>query len=255
MLKLSIVMVSLNNQQNFKKSFESIGLISELDVTVIVVDSSSNQEISNYVSINKISNHDIKYIWVEPEGIYQAMNLGLSLCKEDSLVWFLNPGDELIDVKALRTLINLIETNDCDWGFCQAVYDRSQQSAFPLDANGVNAFKILTGRIPVSHQAVLSKTNLLNTLGGFDLKYEIAADLDLLTRMIMHTEPIFLNLAMVKIDSFGTSHKKLVKLYLEIFRLARVYKFESTTQITLRILNVFFHKFMNSKKIWIKNEI
>ena len=243
-------MVSLNNYLNFKKTFESLNSISGIEMNVVVVDSSNNEEISNYVSSKEYSNLGIRYFWIEPKGVYQAMNFGLSLCEENSLVWFLNPGDVLVDFKALIKLLELLKINEKDWGFCQAIYDNSMESIFPLTADGINAFKILTGVIPVSHQAVLAKSSLLNNLGGFDLKYKIASDLDLLTRMAICTEPIFIDSVMVRIDTSGISHTKIARLFLETFSLARKYKFESIVQTCLRFLSLFFYKLQNSQKLW-----
>ena len=249
MKQVTAILVSLNNLEDVKKTIESLILKSKFEITVIVVDSSGDEEIKDYISAQRASKLKIKYFWMEPSGIYPAMNLGLNACLDNSFVWFLNPGDILIDFNALVTLIENIEKNRKLWGFCQAIYDTSDKSAFPYEAENINALKVMTGTIPISHQAVIAHTKFLKDLGGFNSVYKIAADLELITRMSNISIPIFVKEVLVRIDTTGISHKHLAKLYSENFRMARALKLETLVETCTRLLTILVFKLWNSNRL------
>jgi len=101
-------------------------------------------------------------------GIYDAMNKGIRLAK-GGWVYFLGADDELFDASVLSTMLAEVNTA-CDilYGNVlrvprQDIYDG------PFDLG-----KLLTRNI--CHQAIFYRRELLERLGGFDLRFPILAD-------------------------------------------------------------------------------
>jgi hypothetical protein len=216
---LEIVMVSMNNLMDFRKSIESINKLLPGQCKVIVVDSSNTTEILE--ESNKLIDLgiNIHYKWENPQGIYHAMNTGMSLCKNDSLVWFLNPGDVVTDSSLILELIELIAQSDSKWGYGLASYDNDVQfppRLFPrITENTVEA--LFNGELQISHQSMLVVKEALVDLKGFDNKFRIAADLDFQFKLLKCCSPAILSKHILVVDTSGVSHAQQIRTLFESF--------------------------------------
>jgi GT2 family glycosyltransferase len=216
---LEIVMVSMNNLKDFRVSIESISNLLPSQCRVIVVDSSSSTEILE--ESNKLIElgNDIRYKWEDPQGIYHAMNTGVILCKDDSLVWFLNPGDVVTDSSLILELIELITQSDSKWGYGLASYDNDVQfppRLFPKNTeNTVEA--LFNSELQISHQSMLVVKEALVDLEGFDTKFRIAADLDFQFKLLKCCTPAILSKHLLVVDTSGVSHEQQIRTLLESF--------------------------------------
>ncbi|NNC45273.1 MAG: glycosyltransferase [Winogradskyella sp.] len=89
-LKLSIITVNYNNAEGLKKTVDSVTAQTWKDFEYIIIDGSSTDGSTEVIKANK----NIIDRWVsEPdEGVYQAMNKGISMANGEYLL-FLNSGD------------------------------------------------------------------------------------------------------------------------------------------------------------------
>jgi hypothetical protein len=92
------------------------------------------------------------------------------------------------------------------------------------------------------------RNSALNQIGNFSLKYSICADFYSQLKLASKFKPYFLPLCLIRFDTTGVSHQRLVRTYLESF-LARLeidsYKFSRAFSVTLR--NLLVRVF---KKVW-----
>ena len=216
---LEIVMVSMNNLNDFRNSISSIKELLTGQCRVIVVDSSSTTEIleesNKLIDIGK----DIHYIWEAPQGIYHAMNTGVSLCRDGTLVWFLNPGDVLTDSSLILELIELINQRGSDWGYGLASYDNDAQfppRLFPkITENTVQS--LFNGELQISHQSMLVRKETLVKLGNFKTEFRIAADLDFQFELLKSYSPTTLAKHLIVVDTTGVSHDQQIQTLFESF--------------------------------------
>jgi len=216
---LEIVMVSMNNLQDFRISIESIKELLARQCRVIVVDSSSTTEILEESSKLIDLGNDIYYKWEAPQGIYHAMNTGVSLCKADTLVWFLNPGDVVTDSSLILELIELITQSDSKWGYGLSSYDNDAQfppRLFPkITENTVES--LFNGELQISHQSMLVHKEVLVYSGEFNTKFRIAADLDFQFKILKCCSPAILPKHLIVVDSSGVSHEQQIRTLFESF--------------------------------------
>lgn len=216
---LEIVMVSMNNHNDFKKSITSIGELLSGPCRVIVVDSSSTTEIfeesHKLIDLGK----DIYYKWEAPQGIYHAMNTGVDLCRAGTLVWFLNPGDVLTDSALILELIELITQSESVWGYGLASYDNDAQfppRLFPkITENTVQS--LFNGELQISHQSMLVRKEILVNSGNFKTEFRIAADLDFQFELLKSYSPAILNKHLIVVDTTGVSHDQQFQTIFESF--------------------------------------
>ena len=209
---LKICLISCDNLIEVKATLNSISVINFAH-EILIVDSSLNLDIFNFLQNLQISS--VKYIWEQKRGIYHAMNTAWRACESQDLIWYLNPGDQLLSVEVLKNLITGIELRKCDWGFGQALLANSISPAFPNVSTALTTEALHQGTLSISHQAILIKQYKLNELGGFQDQFVIAADLDLEFKLLKSTPTYFEKAPMVVVDGNGLSHQKVLKTIYE----------------------------------------
>ena len=212
-------MVSMNNLIDFRNSIESVQELKHGQSRIIVVDSSNTTEILE--ESNKLINLglDIHYKWEEPQGIYHAMNTGVSLCRDGALIWFLNPGDVVTDSSLILELIELITQSDSEWGYGLASYDNDSTvppRLFPnITENTLQS--LFDGELQISHQSMLVRKEILTNYGGFNTKFRIAADLDFQFRLLESYLPAILPKHLIVVDTTGVSHDQQIRTLFDSF--------------------------------------
>ena len=119
-------------------------------------------------------------------GIYEAMNIGLGSATGE-YVCFLNSGDLVKNPDSLNQLITFLTTIqqrivivdvDIPWRNPQQISIENFENFTQFNSNSF-----------ISHQSVIMQTDFLLGLGGFNSKFRVAADTDLLVRASHQTLP------------------------------------------------------------------
>lgn len=124
------------------------------------------------------------------DGIYEAMNLGLSQARSEYVI-FINGGDQLESAEALEKLTR--DLNGRQWGYGSLSVNSGASH------NKVYRFKPyrqLLHRMGIKycpHPTTIIKRETAIELGGFNPKYKIAADQDLLLKFSKLELPIVTN--------------------------------------------------------------
>ena len=102
MVKISIVTVVFNDQENILKTIKSVTNQNFKDREYLVIDGGSTDNTKEIINQN-ISSID-KYISEKDKGIYDAMNKGIGLAHGDWII-FQNCGDVILSIpfEAIKT--------------------------------------------------------------------------------------------------------------------------------------------------------
>ena len=213
-IELTIILVSYNNPESVRNTLNSILNITNIELQIIIIDSTSSNVVSRIANSFE-AQLPVKYFYQIPKGIYAAMNYGISLSAEETLIWFLNPGDVLIDSQVLSDLVGNVNKSKAKWGFSQAkVSFESIDHVFPKSFIDLNKETIALGKVSISHQAIIVKKDVLESIGRFNEKFVIAADLDMLIKL--SSLPYYYNSKiMVDIEKGGMSSKRPIRTILE----------------------------------------
>jgi len=173
---LSVVTVVKDDLEGFQRSIDSLSRQALAGVELVVVDSSANAlEIPALLSDCLIADYQSE--WVEPQGIYSAMNRGLELAHGD-YIYFLNSGDSFLDHLVIGDLSVLVAESSPAWiiGRVQILEQSGKSVTSALwDYETEKKALFARGLFP-PHQGTVVKTEVLRSVGGFDERFVIAAD-------------------------------------------------------------------------------
>lgn len=175
MKKVSIIIATYNAVKTLHVALNSVQNQNFLDWECIIVDGASKDGTVDIVKY--FSENDSRYRWVsEPDGgVYNAFNKGWRMAKGE-WAYYLGADDELLP----NTFKSIFEKQIED---CDVIYGNyltnSQGKVEIIKSHGNPSF---FRKNNTSHQAVIMRRKVIEDLKGFDERYKLCADYDILVR-------------------------------------------------------------------------
>lgn len=197
-LKITVVTVTYNSVNHIRETIHSVINQTYPDIEYIIIDGGSKdgtlEIINEYIS-------KISVLVSEPDkGIYDAMNKGVDLANGDYVI-FMNSGDIFYDYNVISNMVDKISGEDVIYG---KVIRHTTMMDYIDPPKPLEFFSI---GMPIDHQAVFVKTNLLQE-NKFSLQYKIISDFIQL-RNIYFNGAIFKNIDIIiaiRDHSYGETH-------------------------------------------------
>lgn len=215
---ISIVTVTVQPVSDFVKTANS--LLSQTDAKIkiewVIVVGKYYDEYLKYLE-RFTGKFDIKILFQPPQGIYSAMNFGLSNVNGD-WIWFINCGDYLKDPHTIFTLEKIFSENpNVELVASPVLYVTPQDYWF--DISWPNVIKSETGlQAHAHHQGVLVRRSICHNIdGGFDTSLNFAADGKFLDEAISHAEYLIVDSVFCVFVMGGASAKNYVRTVRESF--------------------------------------
>lgn len=181
MPEVVLVTLSYDNVEEARKTMASVALQNVSPSRFVIVDSSSPAKASEIRQLAQLANAE--YHWVEPQGVYVAMNFALSLLKDDDFVWFINSSDWLADLDSVANMTKALREG-AQWvvGGLRRLGDHTFPF-HPIPADPSQFVQELqAGSIGFPHPSTIMSVKGIRDIGGFDSRFRIAADYDLALR-------------------------------------------------------------------------
>jgi glycosyltransferase involved in cell wall biosynthesis len=174
---LSVITIVYNNVRDIERTMLSVLNQTYPNIEYIIVDGLSTD--GTVEVINRYKNKIAKLISEKDEGIYDAMNKGLTAASGD-YVLFMNSGDEFYSKDTVSTVFATVGDADIYYGETEMIDDKGRS----LGQRRHKAPKKFTWRsfkygMSVSHQAIYIRRSLT---GPFDRKYQLSSDIDWILR-------------------------------------------------------------------------
>ncbi len=202
---LSIVTVVKDAPADFGRTVKSVVQQDLSGVEYVVVDSSADA-VKTRSALEASLESGFSYSWIEPHGIYPAMNAALSIASGE-YVYFLNAGDTLHDDDVLRRMCSAIMLNRPVWAFGPVEIvelDGNRVVTPPWDYEREKAAAFSRGKFP-PHQGTISRRSTLLDVGGFDASYTIVADYAAFLRLTAVADPLLLDFVVATFVEGGVS--------------------------------------------------
>lgn len=205
-MKISIITVCFNSEETIRDTIESVLAQTYPDIEYIIVDGESND---NTLSIIQEYQSQISKVVSEPDkGIYDAMNKGISLATGD-FVGILNSDDVFFDQDTIGNLVGFLRDNpELDGSYGDLVYvqkDNLDKTSRYYTSRNFRPWQIRFGLI-FPHPTMYVKPELFKKLGYYRLDYRVAADFEMMARIITNGIKLSRNpRVMVKMREGGIS--------------------------------------------------
>ena len=251
MLKVSIITVCYNSTSTIESTLQSVANQSYTNVEHVVIDGASTDD-----TVELIKRYRTMLVTEPDKGIYDAMNKGIKLATGD-IIGTLNADDFYIDNNVLSEVAQVFSDESIDACFADLVYVNQ------FDANKIvrywrsrpyQAGLFKQGWMP-AHPTFFVRKSVYEKFGVFDLDYKIAADFELLFRLIEQNKikTHYLPRVLVKMRLGGTTNKNLENIRTqnnEIIRILRTYyrDFSAFQFWRHKIINRFF-QFISRPKV------
>ena len=205
MEKVSIITPAFNSEKTILRTLESIQKQTYKNFEHLIVDGGSKDKTLDVLRNN--SSQGVKVFSEPDKGIYDAMNKGVALADGD-IIAILNSDDYYIDEDVLGDVVGLF-AKGADIVYGGIVYCRSNgELTFAWVPNEFKSGDFSRGW-HTPHPAFFIRKSLYDLKGLFNKTYKIAADFDLMLRMLDDTSVISMRLPrpLVVMQNDGTSSK------------------------------------------------
>jgi len=184
--RISLITIVYNDVAGIEKTILSIINQTYRELEYIIIDGGSTDGTIDI--INKYKDRITRWLSEPDNGLYDAMNKGLSLASGD-YVWFINSGDQ---VYATDTIDKMVRSSDIP-------PDIYYGGTIVIDAEGNEigdrrlkpphrlSWKSFKKGMLVCHQSVVVRRSIAPE---YDLKYRIAADIDWIIRVTKNARTI-----------------------------------------------------------------
>jgi glycosyltransferase involved in cell wall biosynthesis len=215
--KVSIITVSYNSEETIEKTIKSVLNQIYENIEYIIIDGNSNDQTLNIIKTYEDKfNGSLKWVSEDDNGIYHAMNKGIDMASGD-FIGIIN-SDDWYQEDAVENIINTYKQNkesEIIYGDGYDIYEYDDLKYYLLSKQPRDLSCLLDG-ITLHHPSVFIKKNIYKKYGKYNLKYDLAADYELLLRMYLndvkfkHTNEVIGNF---RLGGASNNSFRLVKEY------------------------------------------
>ena len=211
-MKISIITICLNRHKVIRETIESVLSQNYNNIEYIVIDGGSSD--GSLETINSYSSN-IDCLISEPDnGIYQAINKGLSRVTGD-VVGLLHAGDLLYDNNVISNVVGRFKQYDSDLIYGHSVvYAEDRKKIIRKNVSPEYKDNLMKyGWFP-SHQSIYFKSSVFDQYGNYNENYKIAADYELLLRVLLvhKLKAKRLDMFLLKFHLGGASSKNIMSV-------------------------------------------
>lgn len=182
-MKVSIITVSFNSAKTIADTIESVLSQDFPEIEYIIVDGNSSDDTVQI--IRQYENRISKWISEKDQGMYDAMNKGIAMATGD-VIGILNSDDVYMNNHVISDLMSLLEKQKAQVVFADLILVDQNDNNKVLryyDSGYFHPDKFRFGWMP-AHPTVFVKRELYQVVGPFSTTYQIAADYEMLIRML-----------------------------------------------------------------------
>jgi glycosyltransferase involved in cell wall biosynthesis len=204
-MTVSVITIVKEDPNGLRATVKSLTDQTSIEWQLIIVPGYSRDQTKS--TAFELSSTDARITVIEQnnDGIYDAMNLGLSVAKGD-YVWFMNAGDIFYSPEVLgEALIEITNSNvDLLIGGYQINHSRNLKK-YVFRRKSLTAWEFAFNRRGGCHQAMLFRTATLIKLGGFDTSFKLASDFGLVLKLLQEYKGLRIDQVYASIEPGGRS--------------------------------------------------
>lgn len=171
-------LIKADRKKFFRQCLESVHNQTFKNIEHIIIDGASTDGTIDLIK-EYAEKGWITYISEPDSGIYNAMNKGIKLAK-GKYIAFLHSDDYYHNSDAVSLSIEALEKESADFSYANYIEIDNEKKRIMK-----GYLETFLHTMPFGHPTMFTKTSVLRTENGFNEKYKIAADYDLIIRLIL----------------------------------------------------------------------
>ena len=227
--KISIITVTFNAENQLEKTIQSIINQTYQNIEFIIIDGKSRDHTIDI--IKRYNSYLAKWISEPDQGLYDAMNKGISLSTGEYL-WFINAGDEIFEIDTLEKMLKQFPDKDFYYGETMLIDPMGKEIGIRSEMTSQKLPEKLTWQkmksgMVVNHQSIIVRKGISPI---YDLRFRYSADIDWTIKCLKQAQTIqntgmiiarfMSNPVLGKFHAGGESKKHLYISLKERFRLS-----------------------------------
>lgn len=242
-MKISIITVCFNSAQTICETLRSVRDLENSDFEHIVIDGASTDGTLDV--IKDVGQHVSKIVSEPDNGIYDAMNKGIALATGD-VIGFLNADDFYASVQALAMVSEVFQCPAVDACYGDLCYVHPVETTSVVRYWRSTPFQLgsFSRAWCPPHPTFFVRRSVYEKLGGFDLRYKMANDVELMMRfMEVHKICVkYIPELLVKMRLGGASNKSLKNVVIQNGEILRALK---QHDLPANAVSFFTHKILS----------
>lgn len=255
-MKISIICVCFNSQETIGDCLTSISKQTYKNVELVIIDGDSTDKTLSIVENFKHTMPNIKVISEKDKGVYDAMNKGIKIASGD-VIAFLNSDDFYPNQDILNEVSqSFINDEKIDGCYSDLIYvDRKKPKKI---IRYWQPHHFVTGSFSkgwmVPHPTFFARKLIYDKYGNFDLKYNLASDVDLMIRFfeIKRINFKYIPKIFVCMRTGGKTNQNIKNILLQNFEIIRSLK---SHNLRSNLFNYYFFKIFYRLKQFFFKEI
>lgn len=233
-MKVSVITVTYNSELTISDTIVSVLSQNYSNIEYIIIDGKSTDNTINIIKKYE-ANHPNKIKWISEKdnGIYDAMNKGITTATGD-IIGILNSDDFFTSNDIISKIVNAFQKNpsiEAVYGDIHFVKPENLNKCIRYYSSKIFSRPLMRLGFMPAHPSFYMKKNSFKKYGLYKTDYKIAADFEFLLRVIFlyKASTLYLPLDMVTMRDGGVStsginaRKQIMKEHLRAFKENGIY--------------------------------
>jgi glycosyltransferase involved in cell wall biosynthesis len=251
-MRVSIITVCYNRKLTIEKSIASVLGQDYPTIEYIIIDGNSTDGTKDVIESYR---HKItKYISEPDQGMYDAINKGLSMATGD-IIGLMHSDDVFYDQTVVSKIVTAFQKSpNTDGIYGNGIYisnDAAERIVRNRIGGPYNFEKLKSGWLPL-HPTVYLKKSIIERYGFYNLDFKIASDTEFLLRYLFQhkIKMAYLNEYVVKMRMGGlsTSYKRAFEVLYEDYRIYKHHHISPISAVFLKKTKALF-QYINKKTV------
>jgi glycosyltransferase involved in cell wall biosynthesis len=215
MMKLSIITVCYNSEETISDTLRSIEKQTYNNIEYIIIDGGSTDGTVDLIKKSPAVTH---YVSESDDGIYDAMNKGIKMATGD-VIGTLNADDFYTDQNVLTRISEYFQDDAVDAVYADLIYVNQLETDKTVRLWKSESYRpclFKQGWVP-PHPTFFARKKVYDNFGYFNLKYQLAADFELLFRLVevKKIKTVHIPHVLVKMRMGGATNKSFRNIFVQ----------------------------------------
>lgn len=180
-MKISIITITFNSAKSLQRALDSVQHQTYKDIEHIIVDGASTDGTRALIETYAKKHPYVRYISEPDEGIYNAINKGISMATGD-VIGFLHSDDVFASPEVIAQIAAAFEHTQADVVYGDLQYCHGDKVIRHWKSNTFDPCSLKYGWMP-PHPTVYVRREVYEQVGKYDEWFRISADYDMMIRI------------------------------------------------------------------------